>query len=332
MQIARSAPPAKVLGLYSSFNMNAVYRLITPLRAIGGSWAPIDQVSCEQLDVAETVVIHGLGGRKRDVTAVFRSLRHQWKVKQIIIDYDDALFHPHPYLPVRMKPYQLTGVRNALKRADGVVVTNDYNREHFAQYTDAPISVVPNLIWPADWPTIPPPQESPPVIVLAGSPSHHYDWNLVVPALLQVRQQLPDVQLRLLGYGHPALKQIATQGGGSWMSGPEYIQALAGGAIGLCPLPDTAFNRGKSPVKALEYSLAAGMAVIASPCQYADLLADGRGRITKETTRLGWEMAIGLYLSDPALRLSEATALRAYILATRDARLHTTHLTIVYGA
>lgn len=318
--ITMSAPPAKVLGLYVSPTMNAVYRIITPMRAIGGSWAPIDAVAPEQLDSAETVVIHGLGGRVRDVRSAIRDLRQRWGVKRVLIDYDDALFHPHPVKDVRIKPFQVAGVRAALELCDGVIVTSEALRDHFAAHTDQPIAVIPNLVWPEDWPAVPPPMDTPPVIVLAGSPSHARDWDLVVPALAQLRKQLPDVQLRLLGYGHPLLKQIATQGGGGWLSGPQYMQSLAGGAIGLCPLPDTPFNRGKSPVKAFEYSLAAGMAVIGSPTQYQGLLSEERGLWVPDAHPFGWQMALGIYLSDPAQRMADAQRLRAHILATYDAR------------
>lgn len=319
--ITMSAPPASILGLYVRPTMNAVYRIITPMRAIGGSWAPIDAVSPDQLDAAETVVIHGLGGREPDVRSAIHDLRQRWGVRRILVDYDDALFHPHPVRAVRMRAFQLRGVQAALELCDGVIVTNEYNRAHFAAHTEKPIAVIPNLIWPDDWPADPPPPDpGPPVVVLAGSPSHHLDWDMVVPALAQLRKQVPDVELRLLGYGHLLLKQIATQGGGGWMSGPQHIQSLAGGAIGLCPLPDTPFNRGKSPVKAIEYSLAGGMAVIGSPTQYRDLLSDERGLWVPDDHPFGWAHAIALYLSDPAARAADAARLRTHILATFDAR------------
>lgn len=331
MRLTAGAPPAPVLGLYTNPTMNALYRIITPMRAIGGSWANIAAVSEAQLDAAETVVIHALGGRVGDVRACIRDLRRRWGVKTILVDYDDAVFHPHPVKAVRMRAFQVASVREATRLADGVIVTNEYNRAHFAQHTDRPIGVVPNLIIPEDWPEVAPPADpGPPVVVLAGSPSHHLDWDTIVPALAQMRKQIPDVPLRLLGYGHPLLRQIATQGGGGWMSPPVYQQALAGGAIGLCPLPDTPFNRGKSPVKALEYSLAAGMAVIGSPTQYADLLGTERGTVVADGSPFGWQLALGTLLANPDARREQAARLRSHILRAFDARSHRDALTSVY--
>jgi glycosyltransferase involved in cell wall biosynthesis len=326
-----AAPPSEVLGLYVLPNANAVYRIITPMRAIGGSWASISAVSREQLDAAQTVVIHGIGGRRFDVVQAFKSLR-SYGVKRILVDYDDAIFHPHPVKEVRITRTALAGVQEALRQADGVVVTNDYLREHFEARTAAPVSVVPNLILPEDWPAqAPPSDDGPPVIVLAGSPSHRRDWDLVLPALLQMRQQIPDVQLRLLGYGHPHLKQIATQGGGGWSSPPEYHRALVGGSIGLCPLLDTPFNHGKSPVKAFEYSLAAGMAVIGSTTQYSSLLGEGRGVTIDDGSHWGWHIAIGQLLADPAARRGVAQNLRDHILSVYDARAWADRIKTAYS-
>lgn len=303
--------PSAVLGLYSGANANAWYRVVTPMRAIGGSWARIDMVSRAQLEAAETVVIHGQGGSKQDVHDTMVDLRDKWGIQRIYVDYDDALFHPHPVKDVRLDVRKLAGVREALKRCDGVIVTSEGLQDHFADHTDKPITVIPNLIYPEDWP-VAPPADNPPVIVLAGSPSHADDWNLVVPVMAQIRKQLPDVQFRLMGYGHPQLKQIATQGGGGWRGGMEYRNALIGGAIGLCPLLDTPFNRGKSPIKAIEYNLAAGMAVVGSPTQYEPLLSDDRGMIARST--VGWLAGIASYLTQPAVRQADADRLRSYIL------------------
>ena len=318
-----------ILGLYSTHTMNVIYRLRTPLRAIGGDIALINRVQESQLRAADTVVIHAMGGRVKDVRDAFASIR-SYGVRRVLVDYDDAIFEPHPFADVRPEPFQLDGVRAALELCDGVIVTSDYLRSHFAAHTDKPIRVVPNLIDPRDWPNVPPPQDTPPTIVIAGSPSHQYDWDMVVPAMLQIRQQLPDVQIRLLGCPHPDLKQIATQGGGGWLSPTQYKLSLAGGSIGLCPLPETPFNLGKSPIKALEYSLAAGMAVIGSETQYRDVLADQRGYVIPDDRRLGWEIAIGVYLCDPERRMADATRLRAHILDAYNVHNHTDILTMTY--
>jgi hypothetical protein len=77
-------------------------------------------------------------------------------------------------------------------------------------------------------------------------------------------------------------------------------------------LLDTPFNRGKSPIKAIEYNLAAGMAVVGSPTQYEPLLQDERGMIARST--VGWLAAIASYLTQPAVRQADADRLRSHIL------------------
>lgn len=318
-----------VLGLYANPGASqAAYRIQTPLSVVPGvRWGAIDQVDTADLAGVTTVVLHGIGGPAEDVRAVFDRIR-QAGVRRVLVDYDDALYHTHPFTPARIQDAAWPGIHAALTLADGLIVTTEALRDHFRPHTRLPIAVVPNLIDPARWPT-PPAPASPPVVVIAGSPSHHYDWETVIPALLWLRQAAPDVQIRLMGYGHPVIRQIATQGV-SWCPPDAYRVALAGGAIGLCPLPDTPFNRGKTPVKAIEYSLAAGMAVIGSPLLYGPLLAGGRGRVVPDGDTAGWARCLAFYLAYPDVRHREAAALRSHILTTCDVHAHAAALAAIY--
>ena len=318
-----------VLGLALQENAQWHYRIATPLSVVPGArWMRLGDCHTSDLRGVATVVIHGLGGLAREVRAILGRLRAAG-VRRILVDYDDALFEPHPFRPVRANPRALPGVRVALREADGVLVTTEALRAHFAPHTRLPIAVVPNLIDPRDWPDVPPPPDHAPVVVIAGSPSHTLDWEVVVPALLWLRQTAPDVQIRLMGYGHPAIRQIATQAV-QWGGYDAYMQALRGGAIGLCPLPDTPFNRGKTPVKAIEYSLGAGMAVIGSPLLYGPLLAGGRGRVVPDGDTAGWAKCLAYYLANPDARQREAAALRSHILATYDVRRWAADLSTIY--
>lgn len=329
MRLPPPPPPAPVLGLYAMRDAGAYYRVVVPLRAIGGAWACYDEVTAAHLDAAETVILYRLGGHVADVAATVADLRQRWGVRTVLVDYDDAMFSPHPIIEVRVPPLGLAGVRAGLAAADGVIVQNAALVRHFRAQTDRPVAIVPNLIAAEDWPA-PTPPAWPPTVVLAGSPSHRLDWDEAIPALTWLRAQVPAVRVRRLGCPHPALKLLATEGGDWQTDLGTYAASLAGGAIGLCPLPDAPFNRGKSPVKAYEYSLAAGMAVIGSPTQYGDVLADGRGIVVADGDALGWARALDAYLSDGARRAADAARLRAWVLAERDVRRHVSALRDTY--
>lgn len=316
------APPAgRILGLSIKDDANYRYRIVTPLRAVhGATWATYDTVTQTQLDCASTVVINRMAGPIDNMRRMFESLRHRWGIGRILIDYDDTWLAPHRIKSVRPKPSTIEGVRYALSMCDGLIVCNEDSRSHYAEYTTKPIAIVPNLVWPNDWeaPAVRPNQ--PPVITIAGSPSHRYDWDQVVPALIALREQLPHVALRVLGCPHPTIMKLRTEGREWTHDLAEYVELLKGTTIALCPLEDTLFNRCKGAAKPVEYNLSSGCAVIGSHVQYADLLSEQRGIVIKSSDDpWAWARAIDFYLCNEQQRWSDAARLRDHIVDTLHA-------------
>lgn len=328
MHIPPPPPPGRVLGVATHHSATFLYRIVQPLRLLpSASWATWASVTAEQLQAADTIVISCLGGKALDVARTIADLRTRWGIRRILVDYDDALFHDHPVVEVRPPRRMRTGWRLALSAADGIIVTGVDLAAHLAMHTDTPIAIVPNLVWPDDWPA-PQPTDGPPVVVLAGSPSHRLDWDQAITALRWLRKARPEVQLRVLGCPHPEVMDLATDYRPWTTDLADYQRGLAGGAIGLCPLPWTPFNSCKSPIKAYEYALS-GMAVIGSPTQYGALL-EGRGLIVADDDPAGWVFALATYLDAPHWRQAAAARLREHVLATVDARAHAASLAAIY--
>lgn len=86
---------------------------------------------------------------------------------------------------------------------------------------------------------------------------------------------------------------------------------LAGFDIGVMPLPDTPWTRGKSGYKLLQY-FAAGVPAVASPVGLnSELLADGRG--LEATTDAEWERALLELLGDAAGRRERGQEARKHV-------------------
>ena len=86
---------------------------------------------------------------------------------------------------------------------------------------------------------------------------------------------------------------------------------LADFDVGVMPLPDTPWTRGKSGYKLLQY-FAAGVPAVASPVGLnAELLADGRG--VRATTDAEWERALVELLSDAAGRRERGQNARRHV-------------------
>lgn len=339
MRLPPPPPPSKVLALYLYRDAGAYYRAVQPMRAIGGTWAYIwgddtvqpypDSVTVDQLEAAETVVlVRGGSDGPTDVVAAIRSLRERYGVKTVLLDYDDAIFEVPLSNPARPTRRHLASVRAAMAQADGIVVTGDALARHFRARTDKPVAVVPNLVDPRDWPAAE--LDEQPTLVLSGSPSHRHDWRVVLPALRRLLSERPDVRLRMVGFCPPEFRGLPGLDVRPWAFNPaDYPSRLRGGWVGLAPLPDSRFNRGKSPIKAYEYGLS-GMAVIGSPCQYADVLGEQRGTLIADDRPGDWYSAIRAYLDDPARRAADAARLRDHVARTPDAGAHASRLTAVY--
>jgi hypothetical protein len=85
--------------------------------------------------------------------------------------------------------------------------------------------------------------------------------------------------------------------------------------IGLAPLLDTPFNRGKSPIKAMDYA-ALGLAVLASDTPvYRGSIADGPAGQLVPNDPLAWHAALDWMIRNPDLRTRTATGARPAFLA-----------------
>lgn len=143
---------------------------------------------------------------------------------------------------------------------------------------EMPIFVLPNCNRVEDWPEFkerPKPENV--TIGYAGSITHNSDLQMVLPALMQILEKYPVTRMEILGALYrPVLNELAKgypksliqriklkAGTHSWQGYPELL-ASQPWDIGICPLVDDRFTRGKSHIKWMEYTMA-GLPVVASP-------------------------------------------------------------------
>jgi glycosyltransferase involved in cell wall biosynthesis len=335
MLAPRHTHEAPILGLYKGAYTQAFYRLAAPLL----SAFPAGEVAITEWEAAteaqllasRVVVLSRVLGGIGEGPAAGREFvrRMQGGGRRILIDQDDDI-HATPGHGRKWPPARAAMFESMLRAADRVICTNDTLAGRLKPY-GTPVKVVPNYIRPDLWPDTPTPAaDGHTWLILAGSRSHRNDWREVAHALARLRQRYAALRVRVVCHELFDYLTGLVDDYIPWVPVEQYPATLAGAHIALCPLPDSRFNRCKSPVKALEAALA-GCAVIGSETQYGPLLR-AAGLPHAVATPRTWETAIARYLDDPALRSADAATLRRYVTDRLDARNHVEAIRAAYAA
>ena len=237
--------------------------------------------------------------------------------KPIIYDMDDAFFVPYegkPLLDGKLEPL--------LRAAAACTCGNEYLRDYTSRFCQRSI-VVPTVVDTSQY--RPSRRASGPITIgWIGSPS---TWCNVRPLLQMLRQLCAErgVRIRAIGAGKeaehdrfPGLDLVA------WSEASEVAEVQRMD-IGIMPLLDRPFQRGKSGYKLVQY-MACGLPVVASPVGVnAQMVTDGDNGFLASLPE-EWREALTRLLDDSALReamggagrrLSE----RSYSLASQAPRL-----------
>jgi glycosyltransferase involved in cell wall biosynthesis len=212
----------------------------------------------------------------------------------LLLEFDDAIWLTFAH---RAK------LQAACARADMVLVGND-ELAAFARGSARRVTVVPTTIDMARYPAAPPPPADGRPLRL-GWIGLRYNLEylaLLAPALRRLAAAGVPVELRVISSGPPE--------GPEWHGVPVVhrpwseageVAEIQACDVGLMPLPDDAWARGKCGLKLLQF-MAAGRPVVASPVGVnARIVQDGEnGLLAADEAR--WESALLLLAGDPGLR------------------------------
>jgi hypothetical protein len=151
-----------------------------------------------------------------------------------------------------------------------------------------------------------------PVIGYMGTGGHSADLEMIMPAICEVMDAVPELQFEVFGtiemppelgrFGRRArhLPPVA-----DYSSFIPHLRSL-GWWVGLAPLEDNAFNRCKADTKWVEYSLA-GMAVVASDLPaYKRACAGGAGMLARSNADWNDAVLTLLYRAEVRDRMTAA--------------------------
>ena len=236
--------------------------------------------------------------------------------KLTVVDLDDDLWNLMPTNPVYSfwsRPdvqYLLTA---CAQEADLLTTTTHYLADRLAP-RNSNVRVLGNML-PADAWDYPAPKEQHAgkvVIGWAGSPSHVGDLTLIDEAVRQTLDRYPHVEFVFVGgpkqpeiAAHPRVRTLPA----SDIAG--YVRMLGGFDIGLIPLSDTVFNRCKSDLKFVEYSMVGIPSIVSKVEPYLRSVKQGENGFFAASPK-DWIKTLARLIDDPELRLAVGTRAQEY--------------------
>jgi glycosyltransferase involved in cell wall biosynthesis len=310
----------------------AFIRLLQPLShpAIGGDFTVVLADAKTVLDYAADIIVTQRCALP-DTGAVDALAAHARSTgATLLYDLDDDLLHvAHDHPEAEALRPKAPVARHLLDAADAVWVSTPALAAAVRPIVPSlarDVTVVPNgldeRIWAAGAP-VQPPSPGPLRLLCMGTMTHELDFAMILPALVRLTDEFRhEVVIDVIGMTGASLpreiNRVAMPSHAT-LSYPAFVNWLTtvrpGWHVGLAPLLDSAFNRAKSAIKALDYA-ALGLGVLASDMPvFQGSVADGpAGRLVANDPR-AWYAALSWMVRDPAARASLASGARHAFLA-----------------
>jgi glycosyltransferase involved in cell wall biosynthesis len=216
-----------------------------------------------------------------------------------VVDYDDAIFHNYDLASNPLYRYLMGEKIAVVMRSAGTVVAgNPYIAEYARRARSGCVKIIPSVVDTNQYGIATRPNGLLPVIGWIGSPSTAPYLLQIAPALREANQKIP-FELVVIG------AQIELEGLSvrckAWSEATE-IQEIQQFDIGIMPLPDDPWARGKCGYKLIQY-MACGVAVIGSPVGVNREIVSAAVGFAPESSE-AWQDALLSLLADAGLRLS----------------------------
>ncbi len=228
------------------------------------------------------------------------------KRKPLVFDFDDAIWLPREGGSRLLRSlHRESSVQAILRCAAAVIAGNDYLADYARRY-NRNVTVVPSAI-----------------DVSRYSKNHNSDligWIGSSTTLAYLQPLKPVFETlgaipRVIASGDPSVLGFAVEFR-PWSLRTEHRE-LAEIGIGIAPLPDTAWERGKCGVKLLQY-MASGIPVVASPVGvHNQMIQHGvNGFLAKDEPE--WTSRLSELMKSPQLRAKLGESARTTVQAHYD--------------
>lgn len=245
--------------------------------------------------------------------------------RPIVYDFDDAVYlhssgEASPLMRLLRRPEKTARI---IELSAAVIAGNETLRDYASAYNDR-ITVIPTPVDTDHFcPRKGPPVRDRVVIGWIGSNTTAPYLKMIEPALEEVMRRDPRVDLRIVGAGHQptGLSRVELR---RWGLESE-LRDLHDFDIGIMPMPDTEWTRGKCSFKTLLY-MSVGVPSVSSPVGVTtEIIQDGVNGYLATTTE-EWVERLTALIADADRRRAVGLAGRAsvvekYSLHTQAPRL-----------
>lgn len=220
--------------------------------------------------------------------------------RPIIFDFDDAIWKLHTAAVNRRLGWlKFPGKTATICRLSfHVVVGNEYLAEYARRHCDR-VTIIPSSVDTDRFRPVPKPQTEGRVVVgWSGSSTSQTYLELFAPVVRELAA-LPGVELRIHSDRHPDLPGVPFV----WRPwSPETEAAeIAAFDIGLMPMPDDQWSRGKCAMKALLYMAVGAVAVCSPVGANVELIRHGENGLLAATPD-EWVECVRALVADADLR------------------------------
>ena len=246
--------------------------------------------------------------KEADIVVILRKLMSPWKqrlirrfAKKIVFEYDDSIMYRSSRWENQYSRTRRARFKDMVTACDLIVAGNQFLKEEALKYVDEDkILIIPTVVDIERYaPKTYDLRNHDVVLGWLGSRGTLYYLKKLVPVLTEIGKRFPVVQLKIVCNDFLAVPNMEVINK-EW-SEEDEVADLQSFDIGLGPLTDDVWTRGKCGLKLVQY-LAVGVPVVCSPVgANKEIVADGKvglwARDDKE-----WIERLSLLITNPDFR------------------------------